>query len=105
MTKPASVTFSPVKLPLEGVAVLLVPEGGGLSKTGKALDKKTGGLIAKAMKLKDFNGKARWFSYPSLSLFARNPPAPVHYGIEGRAPRCPGFAHRTRRASVDAPIV
>ena len=59
MTKPASVTFSPVKLPLEGVAVLLVPEGGGLSKTGKALDKKTGGLIAKAMKLKDFNGKAR----------------------------------------------
>ncbi len=59
MSKPATVTFSSIKLPRTGTCVLLVPEGGRLGKTGRVLDKKAHGLLKRAMKLQDFTGEAR----------------------------------------------
>ena len=51
------IKFASLAQPKSGIAVLLAAEGGVLSETGRALDKASGGHIAKAMKAAKFEGK------------------------------------------------
>ena len=57
MNKPVAVSFAKMKVPMRGVAVLLAEEGGKLGPITKALDKKSGGVITRAMKIACFKGK------------------------------------------------
>jgi len=59
MSRPASISFSEIKLPDQGVLVVLAEEGPKLGPSAKALDKKSGGAIARAMKVSGFKGKKR----------------------------------------------
>jgi leucyl aminopeptidase len=59
MSRPASISFSEVKLPDQGVLVVLAEDGPRLGPSAKALDKKSGGTIARAMKIAGFKGKKR----------------------------------------------
>ena len=54
--KYASYRFATDKLP-KGFAIITATDGGKLGTLGKQLDKKIGGAISKAMKIKKFKGK------------------------------------------------
>jgi len=55
---PLSISFTKDTLPTKGSVILTATQGGKLSDLGKQLDKKTGGAISRAMKIKKFSGKA-----------------------------------------------
>ena len=57
MSRPTSISFAETKVPGRGVLVVLAEEGGKLGSAGKALDKKSGGIVSKAMKVARFKGK------------------------------------------------
>ncbi len=59
MSRPASISFSEIKLPDQGVLVVLAEDGPRLGPSAKALDKKSGGTITRAMKVGGFKGKKR----------------------------------------------
>ena len=51
---PLTINFAADKLPEKGTLIITATDGGKLGPLGKALDKKTGGAIAKAIKIKKF---------------------------------------------------
>lgn len=55
--KPTTFSFSDLRTPNSGVVVILAEEGGALTPTGKALDKASGGVIARAAKINGFKGR------------------------------------------------
>ena len=55
---PLTPSFAADKLPEKGTLILTATDGGKLGALGKQMDKKTGGAIAKAIKIKKFKGKA-----------------------------------------------
>ena len=65
---PLTINFAADKLPEKGTLIITATDGGKLGLLGKALDKKTGGAIAKAIKIKKFKGKP-------ASMFALLAPA------------------------------
>ena len=65
---PLTINFAADKLPEKGTLIITATDGGKLGPLGKALDKKTGGAIAKAIKIKKFKGKP-------ASMFALLAPA------------------------------
>ena len=54
---PLTINFASDKMPVKGTVIITATDGGKLGALGKALDKKTGGAIAKAIKIKKFKGK------------------------------------------------
>lgn len=65
---PLTINFAADKLPEKGTLIITATDGGKLGPHGKALDKKTGGAITKAIKIKKFKGKP-------ASMFALLAPA------------------------------
>jgi leucyl aminopeptidase len=65
---PLSIALATDKLPEKGSLIITATDGGKLGPLGKQLDKKTGGAISKAMKIKKFKGKP-------ASMFALLAPA------------------------------
>ena len=65
---PLTINFATDKLPEKGTLIITAGDGGKLGTIGKALDKKIGGAISKAMKIKKFKGKP-------ASMFALLAPA------------------------------
>jgi len=57
MSRPATISFSEISIPEQGVLVVLAEEGPKLGPSAKALDKKSGGAVARAMKIGGFKGK------------------------------------------------
>lgn len=57
MTKPTAFSFAPIRPPRTGVLVVLAEEGPALGPTAQALDKASGGAIARAAKVRDFKGR------------------------------------------------
>ena len=56
---PLTINFAADKLPEKGTLIVTATDGGKLGPLGKELDKKTGGAIAKAMKIKKFKQRRR----------------------------------------------
>ena len=54
---PLSIALATAKLPEKGSLIITATDGGKLGALGKQLDKKVGGAISKAMKIKKFKGK------------------------------------------------
>ena len=52
-----NITFPKTALPTQGVAVVVVPEGGKLGPAAAKLDKETRGTLSRAMKAGEFTGK------------------------------------------------
>ena len=65
---PLTINFASDKLPEKGTLIITATDGGKLGALGKELDKKTGGAIGKAIKIKKFEGKP-------ASMFALLAPA------------------------------
>ena len=65
---PLSIALATDKLPEKGSLIITATDGGKLGVLGKQLDKKIGGAISKAMKIKKFKGKP-------ASMFALLAPA------------------------------
>ena len=65
---PLSIALATDKLPEKGSLIITATDGGKLGALGKQLDKKIGGAISKAMKIKKFKGKP-------ASMFALLAPA------------------------------
>ena len=65
---PLSIALATDKLPEKGSLIITATDGGKLGTLGKQLDKKIGGAISKAMKIKKFKGKP-------ASMFALLAPA------------------------------
>ena len=54
---PLSIALATDKLPEKGSLIITATDGGKLGPIGKQLDKKIGGAIGKAIKIKKFKGK------------------------------------------------
>ncbi|HAD26290.1 MAG TPA: leucyl aminopeptidase, partial [Alphaproteobacteria bacterium] len=52
-----NIVFANIALPRSGAVAVLVAEGGALGKVGKDIDKKTGGMLARAIRADRFEGK------------------------------------------------
>lgn len=59
MSKPTAFSFADIKPVKQGVLVLLAEDGAPLSRTGKTLDKASGGAISRAVKQRKFKGKKK----------------------------------------------
>ncbi len=57
MSRPTAISFAEIKIPAKGVLVILAEEGPKLGPEAKALDKRAGGVITRAMKIARFSGK------------------------------------------------
>ncbi len=57
MSRPTAISFAEIKAPQRGTLVILAEEGGKIGAAAKALDKKAGGIITRAMKVSQFKGK------------------------------------------------
>lgn len=53
-----NIVFANIAMPRSGAVAVLVAEGGALGKVGKDIDKKTGGMLARAIRADRFEGKA-----------------------------------------------
>jgi len=57
MSRPTAISFADIKAPQRGTLVIVAEEGPKIGSAAKALDKKAGGTIARAMKVAQFKGK------------------------------------------------